>query len=87
MDDASQNAIYLSKSFIREENGQKYVYVRGEDGTLERRPIVTGKILWGSEYEIKSGLTSEDYIAFPYAKNELEGTKTEESTLSELYNY
>ena len=86
-DDASMNAIYLSKAFIREENGQKYVYVRGEDGTLERRPVVTGKILWGSEYEIKSGLTSEDYIAFPYAKNDLEGTQTEESTLSELYNY
>ncbi len=87
MDETSQNAIYLSKTFIREENGQKYVYVRAEDGTLERRPVKTGKILWGSQYEIKSGLTSEDYIAFPYAKNELEGTQTEESTLSELYNY
>lgn len=86
-DETAQNAIYLSKAFIREENGQKYVYVRGEDGTLERRPVKTGKIIYGSQYEIKSGLTTEDYIAFPYAKNELEGTKTEESTLSELYNY
>ncbi len=86
-DETAQNAIYLSKAFIREENGQKYVYVRGEDGTLERRPVKTGKIIYGSQFEIKSGLTTEDYIAFPYAKNELEGTKTEESTLSELYNY
>lgn len=86
-DETAQNAIYLSKAFIREENGQKYVFVRGEDGKLERRPVKTGKIVYGNQYEIKSGLTAEDYIAFPYSKNELEGTKTEESTLSELYNY
>ena len=86
-DETAQNAIYLSKAFIREENGQKYVFVRGEDGKLERRPVKTGKIVYGNQYEIKSGLTAEDYIAFPYSKNELEGTKAEESTLSELYNY
>ena len=74
-------------SSISAVNGQKYVFVRGEDGKLERRPVKTGKIVYGNLYEIKSGLTAEDYIAFPYSKNELEGTKTEESTLSELYNY
>lgn len=86
-DTASQNGIYLNKMFIREENGQKYVYVRGEDNSLERRNVKTGKVIWGSTYEIKEGLTTEDYIAFPYAKNSLEGTQTEESTVSELYNY
>lgn len=86
-DEASQNGIYLNKMFIREENGQKYVYVRGKDNSLERRSVKTGKVIWGSTYEIKEGLTTEDYIAFPYAKNSLEGTQTEESTVSELYSY
>lgn len=86
-DAASQNGIYLNKMFIREENGQKFVYVRGKDNSLERRNVKTGKVIWGSTYEIKEGLTTEDYIAFPYAKNSLDGTQTEESTVSELYNY
>ena len=37
----------------------------------------TGKSLWGSYIEIKSGITGSDYIAFPYGVSE--GEKVKES--------
>lgn len=83
----AKSGIYLEKPFIRTENGKSYVYVRGEDGSLEKRFVTTGKSLWGSYIEILSGVTAEDYIAFPYGKNVKEGAPTKESDLSELYGY
>ena len=83
----AQNGIYLENPFLRTEQGKSYVYVRGEDGCLEKRYVTTGKSLWGSYTEILSGLTPEDFIAFPYGKNLKEGAPTRESDLSELYNY
>ena len=54
--------------FIRTENGQSYVYVQGAGGKLEKRFVTTGKALWGSYTEIRSGLTVDDLIAFPTAR-------------------
>lgn len=62
------NGLYVSKEFIREENGQKFVYIRDENDKLKKQNVVTGKLLWGSYYEVKSGLSEEDYIAFRTAK-------------------
>lgn len=71
-------AWYLQRMFIREdENGASYVMVRGEDGKLHRQTVVTGKMVYGAYLEIKSGLTQDDYIAFPYGKNVTEGVNTE----------
>lgn len=69
--------IYLSKAYIlTEDNGQSYVYAAGSDGRLERRPVVTGKVL-GGYIEITNGaVTTEDYVAFPYGKDVREGVKT-----------
>ena len=78
---------YLEKMFIRQEDGKSYVYIQGEDGKLEKRYITTGKDLWGTHLEIKDGLTSEGFIAFPYGSNVTEGAKTKEADTSELYNY
>lgn len=83
----AEHGIYLENPFLRTEQGRSYVYVRGADGTLEKRYVTTGKSLWGSYTEILSGLTEEDYIAFPYGKNVREGASTREGDLSELYNY
>ena len=83
----AQNGIYLENPFLRTEQGKSYVYVRGEDGRLEKRYVTTGKSLWGSYTEILSGITPEDFIAFPYGKNLTEGAPTRESDLSELYDY
>lgn len=79
--------ISLSKAFIREEDGRKYVYKKDEDGKLKRQEIETGRVIWGDNYEINSGLSTEDWIAFPYGKNIRDGAKTVDGTLSELYGY
>ena len=83
----SQHGIYLENPFLRTEGGRSYVYVRGEDGLLEKRYVTTGKSLWGSYMEILSGLSEEDYLAFPYGKNVKPGAPTREADLSELYDY
>ena len=83
----SENGIYLENPFIRTENGQSYVYVQGAGGKLEKRFVTTGKELWGSYTEIRSGLTVDDLIAFPYGKNLKEGAPTVESDVSDLYSY
>lgn len=81
----TQQGIYLENPFLRTEQGQSYVYVRGADGKLEQRFVTTGKALWGSYTEILSGLSPEDLLAFPYGKNLVVGADTVESDLSELY--
>ena len=83
----SENGIYLENPFIRTENGQSYVYVQGAGGKLEKRFVTTGKALWGSYTEIRSGRTVDELIAFPYGKNLKEGAPTVESDVSDLYSY
>ena len=83
----AENGIYLENPFLRTEGGESYVYVRGKNGRLEKRTFTTGKSLWGSYTEIRSGLTAEDYVAFPYGKTVKAGAPTVESDLSALYQY
>lgn len=84
---AAERGIYLEKPFVRTEKGNSYVYVRGDDGKLEKRAVRVGKVLWGSYYEILSDLSEEDYLAFPYGKNVKQGAPTVESDLSALYGF
>lgn len=84
---SAEQGIYLEKPFVRTEKGSAYVYVRGADGNLEKRTVRVGKVLWGSYYEILSGLSEEDYLAFPYGKTVKQGSPTVESDLSVLYGY
>ncbi len=83
----TENGIYLENPFLRTEQGKSYVYVRGEDGLLEKRFVTTGRSLWGSYTEILRGLTAEDYIAFPYGKTVKVGAPTVEGDMSDLYDY
>lgn len=78
---------YLENSFIRTDNGRSYVYVRNEDGLLEQRTVQTGRDLYGYYTEIRSGLTMDDYIAFPYGNDVTDGAKTNESTPDALYEF
>ena len=84
---SAEQGIYLEKPFVRTENGNSYIFVRGADGRLEKRNVKVGKLLWGSYYEILSPLGEEDYLAFPYGKNVKDGAPTVESDLSTLYGY
>ncbi len=81
----SENGIYLENPFLRTENGRSFVYVRGADGKLEQRFVTTGKSLWGSYTEILSGLSPEDFLAFPYGTEVKPGAPTREAELHELY--
>ena len=82
---STESGIYLENPFLRTENGQSYVYVRGADGNLEQRFVTTGKSLWGSYTEILSGLTAEDFLAFPYGTEVKPGAPTREAEIQELY--
>ena len=82
----AQNGLYLENFMIRTEQGRSYLYVLGEDGRLEKRFVTTGKSLWGSYTEILSGLTAEDYLAFPYGKNVRDGVQAVAcEDMSQLY--
>ncbi len=83
----SSGGIYMDRAFVRTEDGQSYVFVLGANGRLEKRSVTVGKSLWGSYLEITSGLSVEDYIAFPYGKDVKEGAPAEEKDISELYSY
>ena len=73
----SMDGIYLENYFIRSEaDGRSYVYKKGEDGTLTKQYVTTGKSMYGYALEIKDGLESTDSIAFPYGKDVKEGAKT-----------
>ena len=80
------NSLYLQSWFIRTDNGKSYVMARGEDGRLEQRWVQTGRDLWGSYTQIRGGLTTDDYLAFPYGRDVVEGARTVEAAADELYN-
>lgn len=80
------NTMYLESMFIRSENGKSYVMARGENGKLEKRWVQTGRNLWGSYTQIRGGLSVDDFVAFPYGRNAVEGAGTTEATPDKLYN-
>ena len=80
------NSLYLQSWFIRTDNGKSYVMARNEDGRLEQRWVQTGRDLWGSYTQIRGGLTTDDYVAFPYGRDVAEGARTVEAAADELYN-
>ena len=85
-DGQDTNGLYLPNAFIRTENGKSYVYVVGEDGLLEKRDVLTGKNLWGSNMEITSGLSEDDFIAFPYGRDVKDGAKVVNASINDLYS-
>lgn len=69
------STLYIDKMYVRDDNGGSYVMKRNSENRLEKAYIHTGKILYGSYVEIKSGLTMEDYVAFPYGQDVHEGVR------------
>ena len=70
--------MYIDKAYVREEDGRAYCMIADENGRLKKQYVVTGKTVYGSAIEIKSGLVDEDLIAFPYGKDVVEGAKVTE---------
>ena len=82
---SDSKVIVLDKAFVKSENGSYYVY-KDDNGILKKQKIVTdGNANSGYSILIKSGITYDDRIAFPYGKTVKEGAKTKVSTLEELY--
>ena len=84
MMNGESDEFYLYKAFILEDEEGKYVYKRGDNGKLTMQRIETGQMR-NSSWEILGGLTTEDWIAFPYGKQIREGANCKEATIMELY--
>lgn len=70
--------IYIEKCYIKNENGKSYVY-KDDNGVLKKQYVETGRTIWGSAVEIISGISMDDYLAFPYGNTAKEGVKTKTS--------
>lgn len=74
-DTTGGNTIYLSKMYVRSDDSGSYVMLADENNRLKKQYVRTGKTIWGSSVEIRSGITLEDRIAFPYGKTVREGAR------------
>lgn len=84
---STEEGLALNSAFVRtEENGRSYCLVEGDSGKLEKRYLEAGTNEWGT-IQIKSGLSREDYIAFPYGKGVVEGAKTTRVASLTAMNY
>lgn len=72
--------LFIEKAYVREEDGKSYCMIADENDRLKKQYVVTGRTIYGQAVEIKSGLTEEDRIAFPYGKNAVEGAAVTESS-------
>ncbi len=78
-DGTDVGGIYLPMMYVRSDNAGSYVMLADENDRLTKQYVRTGKTLWGSEIEIKSGVSLEDRIAFPYGKSVREGARVTDS--------
>ena len=83
-EEESSDSYYLPMSFVKRDNDNYYV-MKEVDGELKKVYVEGGKIIWGDTLEIKRGIGYNDYIAFPYAGDAVEGTKTKHASAEELY--
>lgn len=83
----AEQVLYLENAFILTEGKDSFVYVRNEAGVLEKRYIETGICTDGYATPVYSGLSEEDWIAFPYDRDVREGMATEEAQVNALYGY
>lgn len=81
----TDSKLYIPKAYVREDSGEHYVFIADEKGRLKKQTVEAGATMYGYYQEIKSGLTTEDLIAFPYGKNVKEGVKTEEAESPSYY--
>lgn len=77
--DENGDTIYLQKAYVRTENGKPYVYKADENNRLVKQYVETGRTIYGYAVEIKSGLSMEDRVAFPYGKTAKEGIRVTDS--------
>ncbi|MBR5489919.1 MAG: HlyD family efflux transporter periplasmic adaptor subunit, partial [Oscillospiraceae bacterium] len=79
--------LYISNAFVLNEGASSFVYVRNAEGNLEKRQVRLGGMLWGEYSKVISGITADDWVAFPYGKAVKNGAPTQEGTWENLYGY
>ncbi len=76
--------IYLYKAFVVSEGNDRFVYKEDKEGKLKKQKIdVEGQET--DTYIVNGGISSEDYIAFPFGDNIREGANVVEGSIDELY--
>lgn len=86
-EEQAAGTLYLQNAFLRTEGNRTYVFVRDAEGLLEKRYLECGVSTDGYMTPVYSGITEEDYLAFPYGKDIVEGVPTYEGTDQDLYGY
>lgn len=81
----TSNGFYLSKAFMKQE-GSNYYVMKDVDGKLQKTYIKVGNKTSGDSVLVLGGLTMQDYIAFPYLDEAVEGVKTVQKSTDDLYN-
>ena len=81
----TSGGFYLSKAFMKQE-GSNYYVMKDVDGKLKKTYIKVGNKTSGDAVLVLGGLTMQDYIAFPYLDEAVEGVRTVQKPLDELYN-
>ena len=74
-EDSLNGRIVLPDRLLCYEGGAAFVYTLGEDGRLEKRSVETGRSFGGTETEVLSGITEEDYLARPEEAAGMEGAR------------
>ena len=81
------NSLTINKAFVRSENGRSYV-MKEKDGVLVKQYVRVGKVdSYGYTITITGGLSRHDKLAFPYSEDAVEGMKTVDGSLDQLYDY
>ena len=65
----------LPDALLSYEGGSAFVYAMDGNGRLKKRPVETGRSFEGTKTEILSGITGEDYLAYPEEAAGMEGAK------------
>lgn len=73
-DAGDTNSLVIPTMLVRKDDQGSYCMIADENNRLKRADVQTGRVIWGDSIEIKSGLTQEDRIAFPYGKHVKEGS-------------
>ena len=82
-DEDDEYPIYLYKAFVVSEGDDRYVYKEDKNGKLKKQKIdVEGQET--ETYIVNGGITSDDFIAFPFGDNIREGANVVEGSIDEL---
>ena len=71
----SGGSVILPDLLLFYEGGSAFVYAMDGNGRLEKRQVETARSFEGTKTEILSGITGEDYLAYPEEAAGMEGTK------------